>query len=64
MHGYEIIAELSERTEGLWRPSPGSIYPTLQLLEDEGLITVQVRRRRGQEALLADRGRPAVPRPR
>ncbi len=41
MHGYEIIAELSERTEGLWRPSPGSIYPTLQLLEDEGLITVQ-----------------------
>ncbi len=41
MHGYEIIAELSERTEGLWRPSPGSIYPTLQLLEDEGLISVQ-----------------------
>jgi DNA-binding PadR family transcriptional regulator len=41
MHGYEIIAELSQRTEGLWRPSPGSIYPTLQLLEDEGLITVQ-----------------------
>ena len=41
MHGYEIIAELSERTEGLWRPSPGSIYPTLRLLEDEGLITVQ-----------------------
>jgi DNA-binding PadR family transcriptional regulator len=38
MHGYEIIGELSERTEGLWRPSPGSIYPTLQLLEDEGLI--------------------------
>ena len=41
MHGYEIIAELSERTEGLWRPSPGSIYPTLQLLEDEGLISMQ-----------------------
>ena len=32
MHGYEIIGELSDRTEGLWRPSPGSIYPTLQLL--------------------------------
>jgi DNA-binding PadR family transcriptional regulator len=39
MHGYEIITELSERTEGVWNPSPGSIYPTLQLLEDEGLIT-------------------------
>jgi len=41
MHGYEIIGELSERTEGLWRPSPGSIYPTLQLLEDEGLVGAQ-----------------------
>ena len=41
MHGYEIIGELSERTEGLWKPSAGSIYPTLQLLEDEGLVTAQ-----------------------
>jgi DNA-binding PadR family transcriptional regulator len=41
MHGYEIIGELTERTDGLWRPSPGSIYPTLQLLEDEGLVTAQ-----------------------
>jgi len=39
MHGYEIIAELGERTDGLWRPSPGSIYPTLALLEDEGYVT-------------------------
>jgi DNA-binding PadR family transcriptional regulator len=38
MHGYEMIQELEERTGGMWRPSPGSIYPTLQLLEDEGLI--------------------------
>jgi DNA-binding PadR family transcriptional regulator len=38
MHGYEMIQELGERTGGIWRPSPGSIYPTLQLLEDEGLI--------------------------
>jgi DNA-binding PadR family transcriptional regulator len=38
MHGYEMIGELEERTGGLWRPSAGSIYPTLQLLEDEGLI--------------------------
>ena len=41
MHGYEIISELSQRTEGLWQPSPGSIYPTLQLLEDEGLIRAE-----------------------
>ena len=38
MHGYEMIQELDSRTNGIWRPSPGSIYPTLQLLEDEGLI--------------------------
>jgi DNA-binding PadR family transcriptional regulator len=38
MHGYEMIKELEERSGGLWRPSAGSIYPTLQLLEDEGLI--------------------------
>jgi DNA-binding PadR family transcriptional regulator len=38
MHGYEMIQELDTRTGGIWRPSPGSIYPTLQLLEDEGLI--------------------------
>ena len=39
MHGYEMISELEERTGGMWRPSPGSVYPTLQLLEDEGLIS-------------------------
>jgi len=38
MHGYEMIQEIAERTQDLWRPSPGSVYPTLQLLEDEGLI--------------------------
>jgi DNA-binding PadR family transcriptional regulator len=38
MHGYEMIQELDSRTNGIWRPSPGSVYPTLQLLEDEGLI--------------------------
>ncbi len=38
MHGYQMIAELDERTNGAWSPSPGSIYPTLQMLEDEGLV--------------------------
>src|SRR6266540_4346007 len=41
MHGYEMIQELSGRTGGMWRPSPGSVYPTLQMLEDEGLISSQ-----------------------
>src|SRR3954451_5849566 len=41
MHGYEMIQELESRTGGIWRPSPGSIYPTLQLLEDEGLIVAE-----------------------
>jgi DNA-binding PadR family transcriptional regulator len=39
MHGYEMIQELEARTDGLSRPSPGSIYSTLQLLEDEELVT-------------------------
>jgi DNA-binding PadR family transcriptional regulator len=38
-HGYEIIGEIGERSGGFWKPSPGSIYPTLQLLADEGLVT-------------------------
>jgi DNA-binding PadR family transcriptional regulator len=37
-HGYEIIREIGERSGGFWRPSPGSVYPTLQLLADEGLV--------------------------
>src|SRR4029079_10518170 len=39
MHGYEMIQQIAERSNGLWKPSPGSVSPTLQLLDDEGLIT-------------------------
>lgn len=39
MHGYEIIRELEERSKGTWRPSPGSVYPTLQLLEEQDFVT-------------------------
>jgi DNA-binding PadR family transcriptional regulator len=61
MHGYEIIGELAERTEGLWRPSPGSIYPTLQLLEDEGLVTAQADDAGGKRRYtLTDEGRRAA----
>ena len=38
MHGYQVIQVISERSGGNWTPSPGSVYPTLQQLEDEGLI--------------------------
>jgi DNA-binding PadR family transcriptional regulator len=57
MHGYEMIQELERRTGGIWRPSPGSVYPTLQLLEDEGLITAEESGGRKRFAL-TDEGRP------
>ena len=38
MHGYEMIQEIAARSQDLWKPSPGSVYPTLQLLVDEGLL--------------------------
>jgi DNA-binding PadR family transcriptional regulator len=37
-HGYELMSRLESRSNGRWRPSPGSVYPTLQLLEEQGLI--------------------------
>jgi DNA-binding PadR family transcriptional regulator len=43
MHGYQIIGQLSERSGGMWRPSAGSVYPTLQQLEDEGLVKAEER---------------------
>ncbi|HEY8217233.1 MAG TPA: PadR family transcriptional regulator [Acidimicrobiia bacterium] len=42
MHGYEVMTELAERSGGVWRPSPGSVYPTLQQLEDEDLVRSEV----------------------
>jgi len=51
MHGYEMIRELETRTGGIWRPSPGSVYPTLQLLEDEGLIVAETGEGRKRFAL-------------
>jgi DNA-binding PadR family transcriptional regulator len=41
MHGYQIIQEITERSGGRWQPSPGSVYPTLQALQDGGLVTAQ-----------------------
>lgn len=39
MHGYQMIQELAERSGGAWTPSPGSVYPALQLLQDQGFVT-------------------------
>ena len=39
MHGYEIIQRLEEKSHGMWRPSAGSVYPTLQMLEEQDLVT-------------------------
>jgi DNA-binding PadR family transcriptional regulator len=39
MHGYEMIKALEEKTGGFYTPSPGSVYPTLQMLEDGGMVT-------------------------
>ena len=59
MNGYQIIQEIGERSGGVWRPSPGSIYPALQQLEDEGLI--QAEAAEGRRAYqLTDEGRSYV----
>ncbi|EWT02454.1 PadR family transcriptional regulator [Intrasporangium oryzae NRRL B-24470] len=38
MNGYQLIQQIAERSGGAWKPSPGSVYPTVQQLEDEGLV--------------------------
>jgi len=54
MHGYQIIQEISDRTDGVWQPSPGSVYPTLQQLEDEGLVESEQRDGKNVFALTPD----------
>ncbi len=56
MHGYEMMQELADRTKGLWRPSPGSLYPALQLLEDQGFVLSETSEGRRQYTL-TDQGR-------
>jgi DNA-binding PadR family transcriptional regulator len=59
MNGYQIIQEIAERSGGMWKPSPGSIYPTLQQLEDEGLVTADAESGRRTYSL-TDEGRTYV----
>lgn len=58
-NGYQIITLIKERTDGAWRPSPGSVYPTLQQLEDEGLVVAAAESGR-RDFALTDAGRDYV----
>jgi DNA-binding PadR family transcriptional regulator len=69
MHGYELITELEARSSGRWRPSPGSIYPALTRMEEQGLLaagevegkkvfSLTARGRAAREAVEADDGDP------
>ncbi|HYE77639.1 MAG TPA: PadR family transcriptional regulator [bacterium] len=55
-NGYQLMTELEQRSKGMWRPSPGSIYPALQQLEDEGLIAAESARA-GRTFTLTEAGR-------
>jgi len=58
-NGYQIMQEVQERSDGLWSPSPGSVYPALQQLEDEGLIrSTEIEGRKAYE--ITDEGRKVV----
>jgi DNA-binding PadR family transcriptional regulator len=59
-NGYQIIQEIAERTQGVWRPSAGSVYPALQLLEDESLISAAAGEDRKRNYTLTDEGRTYV----
>ncbi|QYJ03414.1 PadR family transcriptional regulator [Nocardioides panacisoli] len=40
-NGYQVIQAITARSQGAWKPSPGSVYPTIQQLEDEGLVETE-----------------------
>ncbi len=58
-NGYQLMQEIERRTEGVWRPSPGSVYPALQQLQDEGLVRSE-ERDGGRFFHLTDAGREAA----
>jgi DNA-binding PadR family transcriptional regulator len=59
-NGYQIIQEIGARTQGVWRPSAGSVYPALQQLEDEGLIQTDAGEDRRRAYTLTEQGRAYV----
>jgi DNA-binding PadR family transcriptional regulator len=58
-NGYQVMQEIEQRSEGAWRPSPGSVYPAFQLLSDEGLVRGEARDG-GNVFELTDAGRSYV----
>ena len=54
VNGYQVIQQIAERSGGAWRPSPGSVYPTIQQLQDEGLLEVDDERGRRALRLTAE----------
>jgi DNA-binding PadR family transcriptional regulator len=59
-NGYQIIQEIAERSGGVWQPSPGSVYPALQQLEDEGLIAAESPEGGRRQYTLTSEGREYV----
>ena len=59
MHGYQLMQAIADRSGGRWTPSPGAIYPTINQLEDEGLVTVTAEAGRKLDTL-SDSGREYV----
>jgi DNA-binding PadR family transcriptional regulator len=59
-NGYQIIQEIGARTQGVWRPSAGSVYPALQQLEDEALIRADAGEDRRRMYTLTEEGRAYV----
>jgi DNA-binding PadR family transcriptional regulator len=58
-NGYQLMQEIEDRSGGAWRPSPGSVYPALQQLEDEGLVRAEASGT-GKLFQLTDEGRAAA----
>jgi DNA-binding PadR family transcriptional regulator len=59
LNGYQVIQDIERRSGGAWKPSPGSVYPTVQQLQDEGLVAADDER--GRKTLgLTDEGRTYV----
>ena len=56
-HGYDIIKEIEERSSGAYSPSPGVVYPTLSMLEDQGYVTVEAAAGNRKLSQITDAGR-------
>lgn len=59
MHGYQLMQAIGDRSGGRWTPSPGAVYPTINQLEDEGLVTVTAQHGR-RLVTLTDAGQQAA----